>query len=172
MSNKSNDKGRAYEFSCLNALQNEISKIRPTSVVRNSSFYASEKAWNKLTREEKEIFKISACAGIDTIFNFEPMILNGNDLLELEIQSDENGKKGDVRDILITRKKVNWQIGLSIKHNNDAVKHSRISKNLDFGDKWYGINCSDEYWDEVYPVFDYLDLEKQKGSAWKELSNK
>ena len=46
------------------------------------------------------------------------MILDdGDDELELKIQSDDKGKKGDVRDILIIRQGIEWEIGLSVKHN-------------------------------------------------------
>lgn len=72
------------------------------------------------------------------------MILDdGLDELELKIQSDDKGKEDDVRDVLIIRRGIEWEIGLSITHNHFAVKHSRLSKNLDFGKKWYGIECSE-----------------------------
>lgn len=68
------------------------------------------------------------------------MILDdGDDELELKIQSDDKGKKGDVRDVLIIRQGIEGEIGLSVKHNYFAVKHSRLSENLDFGNKWYGV---------------------------------
>lgn len=79
----------------------------------------------------------------------EPRIVeDGDDVLELLIQQDSHGKEGDVRDILIVRRNITWKIGLSLKHNHFAVKHSRLSKNLDFGQSWFGmpativtINC-------------------------------
>ncbi len=173
MSIKSNNQGRAYEFAYLKTLGEEILKIRPVKIVKNSSFLASERAWNTLCDSEKIMYKISALAGVNTIFEIEPLILDdGNDELELKIQSDENGKEGDVRDILIIRRGIKWEIGLSVKHNHFAVKHSRLSKNLDFGEKWYGIKCSREYWDDINPIFEYLEKEKSKGSKWSELPNK
>ena len=142
MSNKSNNQGRAYEFSYLITLF-------------------------------EEIYKISALAGVNTIFDLEPLILeDGCDVLELKIQSDDKGKEGDVRDVLIIRRGIEWEIGLSVKHNHFAVKHSRLSKNLDFGNKWYGIECSKQYWEDIKPIFEYLDIEKQKDSKWSDLPNK
>lgn len=38
--------------------------------------------------------------------------------------------------------------------------------------KWFGIPCSQQYWDEVNPVFDYLNKEKIKKRKWCELPNK
>lgn len=173
MSDKSNNQGRAYEFSYLITLFEEISKIRPTKIEENSSYFAAQRAWNTLTDSEKTIYKVSALSGINTIFDLEPLILDdGDDELELKIQSDDKGKEGDVRDILIVRGGIRWEIGLSIKRNHFAVKHSRLSKNLDFGKKWYGIYCSAQYWKDVKPIFEYLDTEKQKNSNWSDLPNK
>lgn len=118
-------------------------------------------------------YKISVLAGVNTIFELKPLILDdGLDELELKIQSDDKGKEGDVRDVLIIRRGIEWEIGLSVKHNDFAVKHSRLSKNLDFGKKWYGIDCSEQYWTDIKPIFEYLDSENQKGSKWSELPNK
>ena len=173
MSNKSNNQGRAYEFSYLITLFEEISKVRPAKIEENNSYFAAERAWNTLTESEKTMYKISALAGVNTIFDLEPLILDdSDDELELKIQSDDKGKEGDVRDVLIIRRGIEWEIGLSVKHNHFAVKHSRLSKNLDFGKKWYGINCSKQYWRDIKPVFDYLDCEKQKGSKWSDLPDK
>ncbi|MBU0278637.1 HaeIII family restriction endonuclease [Gemella sp. zg-1178] len=173
MSKKSNNQGRAYEFSYLITLYKEISKIRPVIINKNSSYFSAEKAWNTLTDDNKNLYKVSALAGINTIFDLEPLILDdSNDELEIEIQADDKGKLGDVRDILIIRQGIEWEIGLSIKHNHFAVKHSRLSKKLDFGEKWYGKNCSELYWRDIKPIFEYLDNEKKKSSKWSDLPNK
>jgi hypothetical protein len=49
-----------------------------------------------------------------------------------------------------------WEKGISAKNNHRAVKHSRLSNDIDFGQKWLGIPCSDTYFNEVKPVFDNL----------------
>ena len=173
MSSKSNNQGRAYEFAYLNILHEEISKYRLSRIEKNSSYEAAEKAWNTLEESEKDMYKLSALAGANAILELEPLILDdGDDELELKIQADEKGKEGDVRDVLIIRRNIEWEIGLSVKHNHFAVKHSRLSKGLDFGEKWYGIKCSEEYWNDVKPIFDYLEQEKSKASKWKDLPSK
>ena len=119
------------------------------------------------------MYKISSLTGVNTLFELEPLILDdGNDELELKIQSDEHGERGDVRDVLIIRRGIEWEIGLSVKHNHFAVKHSRLSKKIDFGKKWYGIACSNQYWLDIKPIFDYLDEEKKKGTKWRDLLSK
>ena len=88
----------------------------------------------------------------------------------MRIQGDKAGKEGDVRDILFFTDKE--QIGISAKHRHYAVKHSRLSGTNDFGEKWYGVPCSDEYWDTVTPIFDHLRFEKEMGVRWADLPNK
>ena len=108
-----------------------------------------------------------------SLFDLEPLILeDGVDILTLKIQSDAAGKAGDVRDVLIIRRGIEWEIGLSIKHNHFAVKHSRLSKSLDFGLKWFGIKCSEQYWNDIGPIFNYLKAEKAKGRMWDKLPAK
>lgn len=173
MSVKSNNQGRAYEFACLNTLHEEISKYRASKIEENSTYEAAKRAWNTLEESEKNIYRVSALAGTNTILELEPLILDdGKGELELKLQSDDNGQEGDVRDVLIIRKDIEWEIGISVKHNHFAVKHSRLSKGLDFGKKWYGIECSDKYWTEIKPIFNYLDVEKSKQTLWKDLPNK
>lgn len=173
MSNTSNNQGRAYEYICLLSLQSTIEKIRRSEIVMNSSYYAAQNAWNTLTPGEQFLFTLSAKSTIDTIFALEPNIIEtDNDLLSLYIQNDKHGEDADVRDIIIERRDIVWEIGLSIKHNHMAVKHSRIAKELDFGNKWYGIKCSASYWADVKPIFDFLEVEKRKGTYFRDLISK
>lgn len=173
MSEQSNNQGRAYEYICLITLSNKINKIRKAEIVENSAYYAACHAWKLISQGLQTILKESAKAAVATIFDMEPMILEqSSDILKLKIQTDNEGKEGDVRDILITRIDVQWEIGLSIKHNHFAVKHSRLAKTLDFGSKWFGIPCSETYWKTVKPIFDYLAVEKSANKKWSELPSK
>ena len=173
MSNKSNNQGRAYEYICLLTLQEVIGEKRPAKIVENSSLVAAKRAWDKVSPELQENLKASANAAIRTLCTLElRMLEDGKDTLELLIQPDNRGEDGDVRDILVIRRDIRWEIGLSLKHNHFAVKHSRLSKELDFGEKWFGIECSQEYWKKVGPIFDYLDEEIVKGTLWREIPNK
>ena len=173
MSKESNNLGRAYEYACIIQLLKRISAIRQVKIIENSSLLASKKAWDNVSATYQETFIIGANAAVETLFEVEPLMLeDDDDLLELKLQRDSEGETGDVRDCVIIRKGIDWEIGLSIKHNHFAVKHSRLAKNLDFGDKWFGIPCSKEYWEEVRPIFDYLETEKAKKTKWRDLHNK
>ena len=173
MSAQSNNHGRAYEFICLLTLQKEISQYRSAVIDCNSSYYAAQRAWDSIPQDLKDILEQSARAAVCTIFDLEPLIIeDGDDQLDLCIQADSHGEEGDVRDILIVRRNIQWEIGLSIKHNHFAVKHSRLGKSLDFGKRWFDVPCSNQYWQDVSPIFNYLEVEKKKGTKWSELPNK
>ena len=173
MSKLSNNQGRGYEYACLFELHDAISKHRAVNIVDNSSLEAARRAYNTLSAVERNTLHISAKAMIPVVFECEPRILEkDDDTLELFIQQDEEGEKGDVRDIIIARNTLKWEIGLSIKHNHFAVKHSRLSPSIDFGDKWFGVPCSKHYWTDVEPIFSYLENAKRQGKKFNELPDK
>ena len=173
VSSKSNDQGRAYEYAWINVLKKAISAHRHTAVVDNSSLAANKRAWDQMPEDMRCLFITSAEAAVDTILELEPRLLEcDGDALLLEAKKDGSGTDGDVRDIVIQREKIHWEIGLSIKHNHEAVKHSRLSHKLDFGREWFGVPCSSEYWSDVSPVFERLDREKANGIKWSALPDK
>ena len=172
MTNRSDILGRAFEFACITTFKKEISKFRPVHIEKNSSYENTRLAWNEIDNDEKESLCSSALASVKTIFELEPLIIEDDDVLDLKIQSDQEGIKGDVRDVLIIRSGIEWEIGLSIKHNHFAVKHPRLSKNIDFGDKWFGIKCFNQYWEDINPIFSNLEKEKEMGTKWGDLPSK
>lgn len=90
--------------------------------------------YNTISDNEKKTMLKSAMAGINAILTMEPRIIeDGSDDLEISLQSDDAGIAGDVRDVLVIRKSIDWEIGISVKHNHYALKHSRLSMDLDFG---------------------------------------
>ena len=77
-----------------------------------------------------------------------------------------------MRDIFCIRRQNEWEIGLSCKHNHAAVKHSRLSRTIDFGELWFGIPCSESYFIEINPLFDELEELREQGELWRNISNK
>lgn len=173
MSTNSNDQGRAYEYAWINALHAALKGKRDARIVNNSSLDANKRAWSVMSDEMKDLFEISAKAAVETVLELEPrMTENDDDVLYLEFQKDDAGTKGDVRDIVIRRDSLQWEVGLSIKHNHEAVKHSRLSHGLDFGKEWFDIPCSSAYWSAIKPIFDRLKADKAKGKKWSDLPDK
>ena len=173
VSTRSNDQGRAYEYAWINVLDKSLKEKRNTSIINNSSLEANKRAWDSMPEEIRQVFIASAEAAVDTVLELEPrMVEADNDELILEAKKDDAGTSGDVRDIVIRRKTINWEIGLSIKHNHEAVKHSRLSHKLDFGKEWFRLPCSENYWSAINPIFDLLKDEKENGTIWPDLPDK
>ncbi len=173
MSNQSNAIGRAFEYACVVALHQSISAVRKVEVVEDPTLKNAKIEWETQSISMQQNLTLGAQAIVETLFELEPMIIeNTNDTLSLKLQEDEMGKEGDVRDLLIIRSSKKWEIGLSLKHNHFAVKHSRLSMSIDFGKKWYGIECAKSYWDAIEPVFNALKQYKAESKKWSEISDK
>lgn len=172
MNSKSNDQGRAYEYLWIHTLYAALSNHRKTRILKNSSYEANKRAWNSISSSLQSVLIISAQAAIDYVLELEPNLLddNGDELLLIPV-SDDAGMKGDVRDIIIERNGIQWEVGLSIKHNHEAIKHSRLSNRIDFGQEWFGDPCSRDYWNDVKPIFDFLKEYKGK-IKWSSIPNK
>ncbi|EPZ69538.1 hypothetical protein N197_05560 [Helicobacter pylori UM023] len=52
------------------------------------------------------------------------------------------------------------------------LKHSRLSKDLDFGEKWLGVGVSQNYKDTIKPLFEKLENAKKEGMLWRDFPNK
>lgn len=174
MSSKSNDQGRAFEYACIIELKDRIEDVRPV-VIDEESVVAAHRAWETQSEAEQHMYLRAANAFIDTLFSAEPLILEcdgDDDIIVLSINKDSDAEDGDVRDIVITRKSIRWDIGLSMKHNHFAAKHSRLSSTIDFGAKWYDHPCDDSYWNVVKPIFTRLKSLKEDKVAWHDMSDK
>lgn len=172
--NKSNNLGRAFEYACVIVLEERI-KVYRTVLINKSSIEAACRAWNLISDKQKSEFIIAASAFIDTLFDAEPLILesdNDMDIVELSINKDSDAECGDVRDVVIKRGQIKWEIGLSMKHNHFAARHSRLSSLIDFGEKWYGIPCDKAYWNTIEPIFDNLRNLKSKKIFWRDMISK
>ena len=174
MSSKSNDQGRAFEYACIIKLKDRIEDKRPVTV-DEESVKAARRAWETQSEAEQHTYLRAADAFVDTLFSAEPLILEcdgDDDIIVLSINKDSDAEGGDVRDIVITRKTIRWDIGLSMKHNHFAAKHSRLSPKIDFGAKWYALSCDDSYWNVVKPIFARLQALKEEEVAWHDMSDK
>lgn len=174
MSTESNDMGRAFEYACIIELKDRIEDHRPVTI-DSESVAAAKRAWETRSESDHKTLIRAADVFIDTLFAAEPLILEcdgKNDIITLSINKDSDAEDGDVRDIVIARKSVRWDIGLSMKHNHFAAKHSRLSATIDFGDKWYKSPCSDSYWNTIKPIFAKLKKLKEQKEKWSDLPNK
>ncbi len=174
MSNKSNNQGRAYEYAWCLALEQKLSVFKKVIVDKQNGFNACYRAYESLEKSLQERYLESAKQGVLLLLDCEPLLSevigSSQNEITLSLQKDKLGEIGDIRDILIYFDR--FCIGLSIKHNHDAVKHSRLSKDLDFGEKWLGVGVSQNYKDAIKPLFERLENAKKEGMLWRDFPNK
>ena len=152
--------GKAFEFSLAYQYYSSLRSIgKNVELVESSALNVARDFYNSFPDEKKKEFDIAAKQTIDTMLKIEPGLhaqKNGSDKLFISLQNDSEGAVGDVRDVVFRRIKPTWEIGFSAKNNNDAVKHSRLSRVLDFGQEWLGCPCSQQYWEDIRPIFSFL----------------
>lgn len=165
--------GKAYEYACMQAIADTVGHVRRVCIIHNSSLTVAKNAWELIENTQRIIMTKSARAGVESLLQLEPKIIeDGNDDLELSLQSDKKGVEGDVRDVLIIRRSIAWEIGISVKHNHSAVKHSRLSQTIDFGKEWFSIPSSSDYFEEIKPIFTRLSELKAAGVRWSDVTDK
>ncbi len=157
-----------------------------TQTGRGKAFeYALAKQLGILTRTEiaedkgainaKHNYELYGVRGMDRAAAEAVMFLQAMDsefdnALSIEIQSDRRGQAGDARDIVV--KYFGGEIGFSAKNNHRAVKHSRLSRTIDFGSRWAGYPVSTAYWEQVTPIFMQLVTLREQGILFEDLVNK
>ena len=169
--------GKAFEFALLNEFLERLKIITTVTVIQNEPYKTALKCFLSFNEKEQSHYKLVASFAVNFLLDIEPRLSNGisdKDILQLEIVADKLGQTGDVRDVLAIRSLQKWEIGISAKNNHRAVKHSRLSNDINFGQKWLGVSCSATYFDEVKPVFDNLAKLRTASKAtqkWDTLGN-
>lgn len=169
--------GKSFEYALLVQFEEKLKDKTNIEVITNSAFKIAKNCFEKVSDLEKSEYLISAIFAVNFLIDIEPRLSNDvekKDVLQLEILSDNHGKSGDVRDILAIRLLQKWEIGVSAKNNHKAVKHSRLSANIDFGEKWLNTESSKAYFNAVIPIFNELKEIRQKSNGtkkWSELGD-
>jgi len=169
--------GKSFEYALLAQFEEKLKDRTNLEIVKNSAFEIAKGCFKNVSAIEQSEYLLSASFAVNFLMDIEPRLsneINQEDILQLEILSDQHGKSGDVRDVLAIRLLQKWEIGVSAKNNHHAVKHSRLSANIDFGEKWLGIKTSKEYFDTVTPIFNNLEkIRKESGAKkkWNEIGD-
>ena len=169
--------GKAFEYALLNEFLERLKIITSVSVVESEPYKTALKCYLSFNEKDKSHYTLVASFAVNFLIDIEPRLshgINDADILQLEILSDKEGQTGDVRDVLAIRSLQQWEIGVSAKNNHRAVKHSRLSKDIDFGQKWLGIPNSETYFLEIMPIFTFLEEKRNrdKNTKWSSISNK
>jgi len=170
--------GKAFEYAILKEFKEKLNKITNVEVIENEALVTAENCFNEFDQQGQGRYLLTASFAVNFLMDIEPRLSNDidkSDILQLEILTDYQGQLGDVRDILAIRLLQKWEIGVSAKNNHKAVKHSRLSNDIDFGEKWIGIKCSQDYFDNVGSVFiplKKIKVDSNSTQKWSTLENK
>ena len=157
--------GKAYEY----ALAQEFGKVTPGTLVANSALTVAQSAYNDsiIGADTRKRMGTSAKNVAGFLCAQESVLASAQ---TITLQDDAAGKSGDPRDIVI--KCPGREIGISAKHNSDTVKNSRLSDTIDFGKEWGGHPVSDDYWNDINPVFGQMRIAKSEGKMFRDIPNK
>ena len=152
--------GKAFEYALAFQYYSHLQAMgKKVELVENSAVEVARGFYNSFVDSKKAEFDNAAKQTIETMLKIEPGLQaqkKSTDKLFISLQNDAEGAIGDVRDVVFRRMTPSWEIGFSAKNNNDAVKHSRLSRILDFGKEWLGCPCSSQYWEDIRPIFSFL----------------
>jgi len=169
--------GKSFEYALLVQFEEKLKDKTNVEVIKNSAFTVAKDCFNAVSDSERSEYLLSASFAVNFLMDIEPRLSNDigkDDILQLEILTDHQGKSGDVRDVLAIRALQKWEIGVSAKNNHKAVKHSRLSSDIDFGENWLGIKASEKYFETVKPIFQNLKKLREnsnKTKKWSELGD-
>ncbi|MCF6341099.1 MAG: HaeIII family restriction endonuclease [Sulfurimonas sp.] len=161
----------------LKEFKEKLERATTVEILENNALLTAQKHFNSFEKTKQGKFLLYASFAVNFLIDIEPRLSNSfdqDDILQLEILTDNKGQDGDVRDVVAIRVLQKWEIGISAKNNHKAIKHSRLSNKIDFGEKWLGIKSSTQYFDEIRPIFKSLEkmrIESNKTKTWKSLGN-
>lgn len=130
---------------------------------------------------QRNTYDRAAKAAARYLYMAEPILNYPKGLYSaLRIMPDTAGVKGDVRDIEFTiysdknKSKKEHEIGISCKNNHEAVKHPRITEDLDFAKDWTNgeFNCSNRFIEEMKKIQKKIDNYSATYDKWSEVSDK
>lgn len=165
------DFGRAFEW----AVGCSISKQTCAPIIASPFAKIAESSYEKMNEKTKLSFIKAADIALEHILFQEYALIASSTDKKIEFNTDSAGKHGDVRDVLLyVGSKV---LGISCKHNHQALKHSRLSGKCNFIKVW-GIDangCSVDYWSKVKPLFSKLTKlrkDSNRTMLWDDVADK
>jgi hypothetical protein len=173
--------GKAFEYALMMSLFTMLNHKQALILQQDNVFQNVKNCYDEFGVNEQKAYQQAADAAVKHLITLEPRLTNkidDMDQLLIYVQSDQSGASGDIRDVLVEHVSKSWGVGISAKNNHTAVKHSRLSSSIDFGEKWLNTPCSENYFVKVKPIFDGLKeiIEKARKESnvlkWRDLSNK
>lgn len=160
---------KALEYACLVAVAEHLRRRHATVQVLATTARNAYKQFVELPPTHRPAYEAAARSGVELLTSVEPNLSSPpTGRFTILLQTDAQGVVGDVRDVLV-RHDSGWELGASVKRNNNAAKHSRLSGTLDFARQWFGRSTGREYFLAIQTVFDELEDYAAIGAHWSAL---
>ncbi len=167
MAKSNNIKGKAFEYAVLSCLKESLDEGGANATVDvSNAFKKARDSFEGMSETAKADYISAAACGIEMIKLLEPCLNAQNETFKLQIQADARGQEGDVRDVVCIRGDAAWEIGFSCKHNHEALKHPRVTNDMDFGSDWVGVPCSSEFKRAVSAALAPVEEWAENGDSW------
>jgi len=172
--------GKSFEYTLAVSIYDKINNGQKVNIKKDNPYKNAKEFFESYDKNQQKKYRKAADSAVKHIVTLKPRLENpvNDEEITISIQSDQRGVDGDIRDILMIRAKNSWEIGFSAKNENSAVKHSRLSDRIDFGQKWLGLNCSEEYMKTVGMIFGKVrklikeNRERSHVLLWSEITTK
>ena len=157
--------GKGFEY----ALAAELSSTFGIDIVGDAQI-AARNAYDSLTGDEQSERSSAARAALHFLSQRERRLVAGR-VIAVKMQPDSVARRGDVRDLVVITADGS-EIGISAKNRNTAIRNSRLSHRIDFGNEWFGTPCSPLYREARAPIFDFLEPLENESVYWRDLPEK
>lgn len=157
--------GKAFEYALAKRLAFELG-----STVSGTPALKAQKHYDNLSITDRNERDDVARDAVNFLLIRDQRLTSGQ-IDSIRMQLDQSAVKGDVRDIVILTNH-GQEIGVSAKNRNTAIRNSRLSPTIDFGQEWFESPCSDDYFTDITPVFEMLEPYESSRSLWRELPDK
>ena len=162
------ESGKAFEFGITNEFH---SILDDCEMLQNENLDIAKNYFNRISEHEKKKIYVAANKIVVFLIAHDDNILHDCRMI-IEMQSDIRGKHGDVRDLVLKNLDKNIETGISVKNRHTAIKHSRLSEKIDFGNQWFGVPVSSNYKSQIAPIFTELKKRQTQRQDWKDIKDK
>ncbi|HDX9659960.1 TPA: HaeIII family restriction endonuclease [Bacillus toyonensis] len=145
-------RGKAFEFATIREIVNTLGASPFSNHTVNFINDGGQTSFNSLSIQEQNKMNQAAHALVQQLLILEPWIEDHR--LEVEYVVTVSGTP-DVVDVYLHV--CNRKVGISLKSNHDAARHSRVSPRIDVAQAWLGLDTNQEYMQSIQRIFtDFL----------------
>ncbi|MBQ6389649.1 MAG: HaeIII family restriction endonuclease [Mogibacterium sp.] len=146
----------------------------PCELEKNEAYTQYKEVWQQTDRQGQDIALRQAKPAVERILSKELYVMEkSGDPIRIRFNGDKRNLDHDsFAELLIQRKDLDWAIGISVKKDAKVLTDMRVAdRNMDmylnhtdnvvneiedFGDRIFGVPCSNEYFDDVNKIMERI----------------